>query len=412
MPRRIRSRPLTAWRDPEAVFRARFAEAPYAVWLDGGADAARASASSRPRMPGASSSRRMPRRGTVTRSDAARRGRRRVDGRRHPCSTCSPNGSRSAVDPVRRASRTTPAAAARRPLGWFGWFGYELGARLNDVAASPAETPDAAFLFVDRAIVFDHGERTVRLAWLEPDGADAAGDRERRGPRSSPRRSRGSPRHPRQRLADAAHRAATDGPTARVRAGATTPSATPSSSPRARPRSRAGDAYQLCLTNRVDVDVRPDPAVDLPRAARVEPEPPRRLPAVRRRRPAQRVARAVPRRSTPTGSSRTQPIKGTRPRGADAAADAALAARAARQREGARREPHDRRPDAQRPRRASASSARSACRACSRSRATPQVHQLVSTVRARLRHRLDRGRRRRRVLPGRIDDRGAEAAAR
>ena len=39
MPRRIRSRPLSAWRDPEAVFRARFAEAPYAVWLDGGADA-------------------------------------------------------------------------------------------------------------------------------------------------------------------------------------------------------------------------------------------------------------------------------------------------------------------------------------------------------------------------------------
>lgn len=35
MPRRVRQLALPVWRDPEAVFRAFFAEAAYVVWLDG-----------------------------------------------------------------------------------------------------------------------------------------------------------------------------------------------------------------------------------------------------------------------------------------------------------------------------------------------------------------------------------------
>src|SRR4029453_14090612 len=162
MPRRIRSRQLAAWRDPEVVFRARFADAPYAVWLDGGAAAVSgvsiiASAHQLTEFVTADSEA-----GTVTRSTPV---------------GADPSGSTIAASvfdvlaerlPVRDSgsSEVEPHDAGDAgPLGWFGWFGYELGARLNDVATSTAETPDAAFLFVDRALVFDHGSRTVRLVW-------------------------------------------------------------------------------------------------------------------------------------------------------------------------------------------------------------------------------------------------------
>lgn len=61
-------------------------------------------------------------------------------------------------------------------LGWVGWLGYEL--RAQTMAAQTRATgirsgsryPDAAMLFVDRAIVFDHASRTMALIAL---GSDA-----------------------------------------------------------------------------------------------------------------------------------------------------------------------------------------------------------------------------------------------
>ena len=78
-------------------------------------------------------------RGTVTRSRRSPRAtpRRRS---RHPCSTCSPDASRTR-HPGRRASRMTPRRRHDAPLGWFGWFGYELGARLNDVRGVARRDP-------------------------------------------------------------------------------------------------------------------------------------------------------------------------------------------------------------------------------------------------------------------------------
>ena len=84
----------------------------------------------------------------------------------------------------------------------------------------------------------------------------------RRGRRSSRRPSSARTRHPCRRSAPVAHPAA-DAPAVRWR-----------HDPRRYAELIAecqaaivrGDAYQLCLTNRVDVDVQPDPAVDLPRA--------------------------------------------------------------------------------------------------------------------------------------------------
>ena len=94
---------------------------------------------------------------------------------------------------------------------------------------------------------------------------------------------------------------------------------------RCRDAIREGDAYQLCLTTRFEVD-------GIRRSRR------RRYARLRAATPAhhgglvrsgevalaQREPRALP-RGRRTAIVRTRPIKGTRPRGADAAADAALA---------------------------------------------------------------------------------------
>ncbi|MDQ2660692.1 MAG: aminodeoxychorismate synthase component I, partial [Actinomycetota bacterium] len=211
-------------------------------------------------------------------------------------------------DDVRRAG----------PLGWFGWFGYELGALLNDVPAEPSETPDAAFLYVDRAVVFDHAVRSVRLVWLasEPDekgeswarGVESALDAVNLAslgatPADFPPRVRPAPavtvrwRHDSTRYAELI----AECQAAIVR----------------------GDAYQLCLTNRVDVDVHPDPAAT--------------YLALRASSPSHHggylrfgdvaLLSASPElflHVSADGLVSTKPMKGTRPRGTTEASDARL----------------------------------------------------------------------------------------
>jgi para-aminobenzoate synthetase len=53
--------------------------------------------------------------------------------------------------------------------GFAGYFGYELKADCGAEAAHRAETPDAAFVFADRLIAFDHQQRhTYLLALTDP----------------------------------------------------------------------------------------------------------------------------------------------------------------------------------------------------------------------------------------------------
>ncbi|KRC62424.1 hypothetical protein ASE14_00865 [Agromyces sp. Root81] len=307
MSRRIRSRLLTAWRDPELVFRDLIADSEYAVWLDGGAEAvsgisvlAVAHAASEFVTADAM-------RGTVTRS--------------RPASADPGEATREAsvfevlADGFRDAAVERVGVAAPGVLGWIGWFGYELGALLNEVSAEPAETPDAAFLFVDRAIVFDHGAGAVRLVWLDS-VSTAVGEA----------------------WADAVEAAvgALDDDRVPADAAAVT---SPAPEPAVRWRHDAqhytrliaecqaaivrGDAYQLCLTNRVEVDVHPDPA-----AAYL---------ALRASSPSHHggylrfgdtaLLSASPEQFLlvePGGLVSTKPMKGTRPRSADPVADAAL----------------------------------------------------------------------------------------
>lgn len=306
MPRRIRTRLVEEWRDPELVFRARFADAAHAVWLDGGADAASgvsviAAAHAASRFVTADLSR-----GTVT---ISRPGGTDAGGAEREASVFEvlDEGLR---EPVEAADGDGPLG----PLGWFGWFGYELGAHLNEVPTEVAETPDAAFLFVDRAIVFDHAGQSVRLVWLESDAPDDG-----------------------SAWADelAAALARLDTAPVAVDAPAPMPARPPRVTWRHDPERYAeliaacqaaivrGDAYQLCLTNRVDVDVHPDPAAAY--LALRASSPSHHGGYVRFGDVA--LLSASPEQFLhvdPDGVVFTKPMKGTRPRGADAVLDARL----------------------------------------------------------------------------------------
>ncbi len=73
----------------------------------------------------------------------------------------------------RELERLGPASAPDLPFdfqcGLAGWFGYELKAECGGDAAHESPLPDAAFVFADRMIAFDHAERrTYLLALTEP----------------------------------------------------------------------------------------------------------------------------------------------------------------------------------------------------------------------------------------------------
>lgn len=72
----------------------------------------------------------------------------------------------------RRALRAPEAYPCEFTLGWLGYLGYELKRESggNDVAAA---TPDACLLFAGRAVVLDHAEGTTWLLTLDaPDAGD------------------------------------------------------------------------------------------------------------------------------------------------------------------------------------------------------------------------------------------------
>ncbi|SIR71344.1 aminodeoxychorismate synthase component I [Pseudacidovorax sp. RU35E] len=54
--------------------------------------------------------------------------------------------------------------------GFVGYFGYELKQELDGDGVHEAPGPDAAWLFVDRFLAFDHAEGQVWIVWLTPQG--------------------------------------------------------------------------------------------------------------------------------------------------------------------------------------------------------------------------------------------------
>lgn len=159
----VKSRLLDGWSDPAAVFDALYAGDQYAFWLDAGPGARTGisylgAASATSRFVTAS----VPQ-GTVT--------SRYVQAR----DAAPPVVTNETVFEFLRRDRVGSAGESDSSLdaddgeldgfdlGWVGWFGYELGAQTVGAPIHTSRYPDAALLEVDRMIRFDHARATVTL---------------------------------------------------------------------------------------------------------------------------------------------------------------------------------------------------------------------------------------------------------
>jgi len=304
----IRSIPLQEWWDPARVFHALYAGDSHAFWLDAGINAS----VGRSYLGAATARSRF-----VTSSAAD-----------HTVSVtlpADPSAAASVVDhtifsflrddlagpPVRGDGGVAGGGVdGGFRLGWVGWLGYELGAQTVGSPVHSSSLPDAALLHVDRAVMFDHESRTVTLLAREYPGDDdetAAWARKveqhlRRSPipalPAPPRAATARWRHPPEQYDDLIGHCLD--------------------------AIRAGDAYQVCLTNEILVDATPNP---LDAYLRLRAGSPSHHGAFLRFGDTALLS-ASPEQFlhvTSDGLVRTKPIKGTRPRSADVARDRELA---------------------------------------------------------------------------------------
>lgn len=193
------------------------------------------------------------------------------------------------------------AAAPGFSLGLVGWLGYEVRGETMGVAIERASRyPDAAFLTIERALAFDHAAHTVTIMAL--DDVDAYRDEVVAA------------------LAAPVPRRVPHAPTPATAVWAY-------SDPEYLDLIRAcqtaiveGDAYQLCLTTEVSVDVAPDPVATY--LALRASSPTHHGALIRAG--AVSLLSASPEQFlsvSAEGIVSTSPIKGTRPRGETEAGD-------------------------------------------------------------------------------------------
>jgi para-aminobenzoate synthetase len=226
----------------------------------------------------------------------------------------------SIFDYLKRETRRLRSPSAELPFdfncGFVGYFGYELKADCEGDAAHRAPTPDAAFLFADRLIAFDHLERCTYLLCLSErnglgEGEGWIGEISRRldclAPLSESDLGRDSPegmpvhfdlRRPHEKyLEDIAS---------------------------CKQRLLKGETYEVCLTNKVLAEVEVDPLLLYRSLRRVNPAP----FAAFLRFGGVAVLSSSPERFLRIGSDRwveARPIKGTSRRGATRGEDERLA---------------------------------------------------------------------------------------
>lgn len=196
--------------------------------------------------------------------------------------------------------------------GFVGYLGYELKAECGGAAAHRSPLPDASFLLADRLVVFDHLERRAHLVCLVDPRTEADAE------------------------------AWMDATAARLRALAPPPVPTRADAPGSvdfqlsRPRQRylddidaclrligEGETYEVCLTAALRADIEVDPLRVHLALRRVNPAP----YAAFLRMGDVAVACSSPERFLRVDRDRwieSRPIKGTAPRGETAAEDAAL----------------------------------------------------------------------------------------
>src|SRR3954453_4794052 len=151
-----------AWCDPEAAFVALYGDHAHAVWLDSARaepGLARFSFMGAPDGP----------LGQVVRYDVATQ----------TLTVGAQRFQESVFDYCERELKRLRATAPELPFdftcGFAGYLGYELKAECGGALVNPSPLPDAALVFCDRLIAFDHDERRVHLlALAEPAGIDGA----------------------------------------------------------------------------------------------------------------------------------------------------------------------------------------------------------------------------------------------
>jgi para-aminobenzoate synthetase len=199
--------------------------------------------------------------------------------------------------------------------GFVGYFGYELKAECGGIAAHRAGTADAAFVFADRLVAFDHEDgRTYLLCLTVSGGAEEA----------------------ERWLAETERRLAALPASGGETAGTSAPGE-PVAFSLARPRERYleeiaackrrlrdGDSYEICLTNRVVAEPAPAPAPLYRALRRVNPAPYAAFLCLGET----TILSSSPERFLridPEGGVEAKPIKGTAARGATPEEDARLA---------------------------------------------------------------------------------------
>ncbi|WP_426521119.1 anthranilate synthase component I family protein [Diaminobutyricibacter sp. McL0618] len=305
MANRILRFPVDEWLEPEAAFLTAFVGEPYVAWLDAGMDADSG----------------------ISVIVAATEGSRFATGSvaDGTVSIGRPGGeaaTRAAdildvlADSLAEFGDLSPRHrdATDFTLGWIGWLGYEYGAAANGIPVAPTRAPDAAMLFAERAVVFDHAARSVELIALDQEGAAEWADALRARLAASVTGMRRA-RVPRavSAPADAVLQWRHDDSTY-LRLIADCQEAI-----------RRGDAYQLCLTNEATVEVSVDPVEVYLRLRAKSPTHHGGLLrfgdiALLSASPEQFLS------ITPGRRIRTKPIKGTRPRGATISRDLDLRA--------------------------------------------------------------------------------------
>jgi para-aminobenzoate synthetase len=200
--------------------------------------------------------------------------------------------------------------------GFAGWLGYELKADCGGALAHESPLPDAAFVFADRMVAFDHVERrTYLLCLAEPHAADEADD----WITATSRRLAALPpvRGPEW----------TEGIVGRDPAGfhlSRSHERYLEEIAECQRRLAEGETYEVCLTNKVVADVSPEPLSLYRTLRRVNPAP---FSAFLRFGRAA-VLSSSPERMLAIGRDRwveAKPIKGTCRRGETPAEDVRLA---------------------------------------------------------------------------------------
>ncbi|GAA4173745.1 hypothetical protein GCM10022287_16590 [Gryllotalpicola koreensis] len=262
------------WVDPEAAFLALDGGSGEVVWLDSGPDAAEGM--SLIGWPGAE-----PQRLSATAAADA--------------------------EPMLAALRSVPGSSGAGLLpAWAAWLSHEFGSALLGAEAPAGDGPLATAVLLERAVVFDHARRAVRIVAEESDRgwAEATLRRLAAAPAEASAPPAASGHTPVTRAHDDARYLEL------IRA--------------CQARIAAGDAYQLCLTEQWSAPRPAAPTEVYRRLRRLAPSHHGGL----LRLGGLELLSASPERFVEVrdGVASTRPMKGTRPRAAEPAADAALAA--------------------------------------------------------------------------------------